>query len=355
MYVMHDSCPNHDSRITNSEHENNTMGLAEPQGKVHNEVAVVCANEQVRPRYFAMRLKAPRIAAHAQPGQFVSVLATEPAWGERIFEDEEDLWRRAGQAWSPQLLKRTMVRRPFSFSRIHRERGEFVILFRVIGKGTEAMSHMGPGKEVSLLGPLGNGFDLRAVNVKRPAILVGGGIGIAPFYALAQALRDRGVPAVAFFGGLDEANLPIALTDTVSAPGVKIRGVKECLKAVEYEAMGIHTAISTEKGRRGFKGYVSALLVGYLAEVGARAARRHEIFACGPWGMLKAIAKIARRYRVSCQVLLEGVMGCGIGVCMSCVCDVRLPGGAHGHKRICVDGPMFRAEEILWTGGPDGS
>ena len=159
---------------------------------------------------------------------------------------------------------------------------------------------------------------------------------------------------MAFFGGLDEVNLPVNLSRDALVPSINMRGVRKCLKAEEFEAMGIPTAVSTESGRRGFKGYVSALLQGYLATLNAREIRRHEMFACGPWGMLAAVAEIARWRSIPCQVLLEGVMGCGIGVCMSCVCDVRLPDGARGHKRICVDGPMFRAEEIDWTGGPDG-
>jgi dihydroorotate dehydrogenase electron transfer subunit len=213
---------------------------------------------------------------------------------------------------------------------------------------------MRPGAVVSLLGPLGNGFEIGPSTARRKAILVGGGIGIAPFFALAESLRRRRIPTVAFLGGLDEVNLPVALSPHVLAPSINIRGVAKCLRAEEFEAMGIPTAISTESGRRGFKGYVSALLQGYLAALNAQEVREHEIFTCGPWGMLAAVAEIARRRSISCQVLLEGVMGCGIGVCMSCVCDVQLPDGARGHKRICVDGPMFRAEEIDWTGGPDG-
>jgi dihydroorotate dehydrogenase electron transfer subunit len=247
-----------------------------------------------------------------------------------------------------------LVRRPFSFSRIDRVRGEVGILFRVIGRGTEAMSHMKPGASVSLLGPLGNGFDIGSVDRDRTAILVGGGIGIAPFHALAQVLRRKGVPILAFFGGLDEVNLPITLSRSVSAPSVPISGVKKCIKADEYEALGIPTAISTETGRRGFQGYVSALLQGYLKTLDRRRVGCCEIFACGPWDMLAAVAEIARRHKAPCQILLEGVMGCGLGVCMSCVCDVISAGGARAHKRICVDGPMFRAEEIDWTGGPHG-
>ena len=330
------------------------MILPDRRAKAHNETAVVRAVVQVRPRYFAMTLHAPGIAEHARPGQFVSVLTTDPTLGERVFEDEEALWRRNGGPWRPAVLNRTLVRRPFSFASIDRGRGEVGILFRVIGKGTEALARMAPGREVPLLGPLGNGFDLGSLKARRTAILVGGGIGIAPFFALARELRRRKIPAAAFFGGLDEVNLPTTLSKTASPPAVKIQGVRECLKAEEYEAMGIPTAVSTEKGRRGFRGYVSALLEGYLAGLSAQEIERHEIFTCGPWAMLAAIAEIARRRGLRCQVLLEGVMGCGLGVCMSCVCDVRLPDGGHGHKRICVDGPMFRAEEIDWSGGPHG-
>ena len=326
------------------------MRLSDRRAKAHNETAVVRTNVQVQPRYFAMTLHAPGIAEHARPGQFVSVLTTEAAWGERVFEDEEALWERQGSRWSPAVLSRTLVRRPFSFWRIDRARGEIGILFRVIGKGTEAMARMRPGRKVSLLGPLGNGFDNGSLRGGKAAILVGGGIGIAPFFALAQELRRKKIPVVALFGGLDEANLPIALSKAVSAPVIRIQGVDKCLKAEEYEAVGIPTAISTEKGRRGFKGYVSALLEGYLAELRPEEIARHEIFTCGPWGMLEAVAEVARRRGLPCQVLLEGVMGCGLGVCMSCVCDVRLPDGRRGHKRICVDGPMFRAEEIDWSG-----
>ena len=330
------------------------MRLSDRRAKAHNEVAAVVSNVELAPRCFRMTLHAPGIAEHARPGQFVSVLTTETALGERVFADENELRNRRGEPWHPELLNRALIRRPFSFSRIDRTRGQIWILFRVIGKGTEAMARMEPGREVPLLGPLGNGFDIGSLGSRRTAILVGGGIGIAPFFALAQELRRKKIPAVAFFGGIDEVNLPIALSRGVSAPAIKIQGVSECLKAEEYEEMEIPTAISTEKGRRGFRGYVSALLDGYLTGLSAKEIAQHEIFTCGPWGMLEAIAEIARRRGLPCQVLLEGVMGCGLGVCMSCVCDVRMPDGSRGHKRICIDGPMFRAEEIDWTGGPHG-
>ncbi len=322
--------------------------------KAHNETALVCENLQVRPRYFAMRLRAPSIAEHARPGQFVSVLIPRPPHRDRVFDDAETLWERGGESWRADILHRALVRRPFSFARIDRKRGEIGILFRVIGKGTAAMARMAPGQTVQLLGPLGNGFDLPPARSRRMAVLVGGGIGIAPFFALGEALRRRRIRAVGLFGALDEVNLPMTLSREVSAPTVKIRGVDTCLKADEFEGMGFPTAISTEKGRRGFKGYVSALLEGYLAALDAETLRNQTLFTCGPWCMMEAIAAIARRHGLPCQALLEGVMGCGLGVCMSCVCEVILAGGARGHKRICVDGPMFPAEEIDWAGGPNG-
>jgi dihydroorotate dehydrogenase electron transfer subunit len=195
-----------------------------------------------------------------------------------------------------------ILRRPFSIHRI-REKG-VEVLFKIKGAGTEWLSKRSAGDILDIAGPCGKGFKIE----DKKCVLIGGGIGIAPLLSLAESLKEK----------------PIILI------GAKNRDEILCVK--DFEAIGADVAIATEDGSFGYRGYVTELL-----------SEKYPIYACGPRAMLKKIAEFAKKNGVSCQVLVEERFGCGVGACMCCAVLTK-----KGYKRVCADGPVFSAEELLW-------
>lgn len=207
-----------------------------------------------------------------------------------------------------------LLRRPFGVYRIIDEGIE--ILYKVVGKGTRLMTGLRPGDTVDILGPLGNGFP--SDSGKKDIVMVAGGIGIVPFYLLAASGRQSGVRQRLLFGGRGKDDLP---------------GLED------FKKLGIKIKISTQDGSIGKKGLVTELV-----KSEARSLKSTIIYACGPKGMLKEVAKIALRMEAPCYVSLDNIMACGIGACLGCAVKVR----ARGYKMVCKDGPVFDAMEIEW-------
>ncbi len=239
----------------------------------------------IAPRTFLLWIEAPAIARLSEPGQFVTLACGDEA----------------------------LLRRPFS---VHdADSNRIAILFSVVGKGTLWLSHRRPGDSLDILGPLGNGFaiDSRSRNL----LLVAGGIGIAPLVFLARRASRDGLSVKIIFGAASASHL-LPLPSDVDALMV------------------------TEDGSMGRKG----LATDFLPELAEWA---DEIFACGPIPMYRTMARMIRHHsgkRV--QVLLEQVMGCGIGACRGCSIPTR-----GGMKTVCRDGPVFDLEEIIWEGVPE--
>ena len=184
------------------------------------------------------------------------------------------------------------------------------LIYKVVGRGTEAMSHMEAGRDLDMLTGLGNGFD-PDVECLRP-LLVGGGVGVPPLYRLAKDLIARG------------RKVSVVLGFNTAA---------EIFYADEFRALGADVHVATADGSYGVKGFVTD------------AIRDKEIgfdyfYACGPLPMLKALS-------LSCgtsgELSFEERMGCGFGACMGCSCKTLT-----GNKRICKDGPVMKREEIIW-------
>ena len=181
------------------------------------------------------------------------------------------------------------------------------IIYKVVGKGTEQMSRMASGEVLDLLTDLGNGYDL-TLSGKKP-LLLGGGVGVPPMYALAKALIAEG-KTVSVVLGFNKEN--------------------EVFYEEEFKALGCTVTVTTADGSYGKKGFVTdALPEDYT-----------YFYTCGPEPMLKAVY---RATKTSGQMSFEERMGCGFGACMGCSCKT-LP----GYKRICKDGPVMKKEEILW-------
>lgn len=181
------------------------------------------------------------------------------------------------------------------------------IIYKVVGKGTEQMSAMAAGETLDLLTGLGNGYDLTLSGDK--PLLLGGGVGVPPMYALAKALIKEG-KQVSVILGFNKKN--------------------EVFYEEEFKALGCTVTVTTADGSYGKRGFVTdALREDYT-----------YFYTCGPEPMLKAVY---RATTTSGQMSFEERMGCGFGACMGCSCKTLT-----GYKRICKDGPVMKKEEILW-------
>ena len=237
-----------------------------------------------------------------------------------------------------------LLRRPFGVHRVCRESDNnrekerptcIEILYRVVGKGTHLLSKRRSGEEIDLIGPLGNGFKLKQ-NFKT-AIIVAGGIGIAPLFSLAQALKraegacSRQKNLIVFIGG-------------------KTREDILCVK--DLKAMGAKVAISTEDGRVGTKGIVTDLLQNFLSDSSSSHTQDLMLFACGPLPMLRTVSKIASSQDISCQISLESRMACGVGACLGCSVPTKaneIGSSKISYQRVCKEGPIFDSTAILWN------
>ena len=204
------------------------------------------------------------------------------------------------------LIEGFFLRRPISVC--DSVPGELTLVYKVVGKGTEAMSRMGEGEEVDILTGLGNGYDL-TLSGDRP-LLVGGGVGVPPLYRLCRELIAQGksVSVILGFNTKDEVFY------------------KE-----EFEALGAKVYVSTVDGSMGKKGFVTDCLEGLDYTY---------FYTCGPEPMLKALY---RATVTSGQFSFEERMGCGFGACMGCSCKT-----VTGYKRICKEGPVLCKEDIIW-------
>ena len=265
--------------------------------------AAVIGNTRLSDDYCVIALDAPQIAAVAEPGQFVMV---KPARG------------------SDPLL-----RRPFSIFEIIRDRtGQptgITLLNKRAGVGTQLLYDAEPGARIGCLGPLGKPFT--PVEPPAQAFMVAGGVGLAPFVTLAEALRARGTTMTLFYGA---------------------RRAAELYRVDLFESLGANVVLTTEDGSRGVKGLVTGPLDSALAVLDASVDVRLSV--CGPTPMMHAVANVAARHGRRCDVSLEQVMGCGLGGCYSCVVPIREAGLSPHFVRSCIDGPIFEARRIVWEG-----
>lgn len=241
----------------------------------------------------------------------------------------------AGQFVNVQVAKTTdpLLRRPFSIHATYPGEGIFSLLYVTVGKGTALLKKVQPGEKLSVVGPLGRGFDL-GNNPNAQHIVVAGGCGAAPLHFLCNSLCQK----------WNCENV------TVLTGG---RNKDAVLCEAEFRSHGVSVNISTDDGSYGCHGLVTELLSRQLAE--RDQSRPVRVYSCGPHGMMKAVAKITFEAGVKdCQVSLENNMSCAIGVCMGCVQKIKgaMAGDKSGrnwhHERVCKDGPVFNAEDVIW-------
>ncbi len=261
---------------------------------VCERVTILNRRELVR-GYVRLELSCEPLARSIAPGQFITIGCGDP--------------------------REMFLRRPFSLHRWMRDDGGnpvgVEILFHAKGRGTRWLAGLDPGDSVDIMGPLGTGFRY-PTETGSAALIVAGGIGVAPLPAFIERLHEQGHHVTVLLGAR-------------SADGLL------CEK--ELRALGAEVEIATEDGSRGRRGVVSHLAEEKLAE-----GEPTVVYACGPGPMLAAVAEQAAARNITCQVSLEAAMGCGVGACMGCV----VPAADGGRRRVCTEGPVFDANEIDW-------
>jgi len=262
--------------------------------------AEVLSNRQLSSDYNVLTLAAPDIAAQALPGQFVMV--------------------KAGNGLEPYL------RRPFSVFEVLRDQGRvrgLSLLSKRIGPSTRQLYDARQGDRIQCLGPLGRPFV--PVSAPAEAWMVAGGVGLAPFATLADALRAKNVTSRLYYGA---------------------RTAQELFFLDEFAILGVNLVLTTEDGTQGERGRVTVPLERDLKSRASDAPLM--IYACGPEPMLAAVARIAAAHGRPSQVSVERVMGCGLGGCYSCVIPIVSSSGPPHHVRSCGAGPVLRGDEIAW-------
>ncbi|MFV1952117.1 MAG: dihydroorotate dehydrogenase electron transfer subunit [Nitrospinota bacterium] len=273
-------------------------------------IGKILYNKELSPDYFRMCIGFQDVVKDIIPGQFIML--------------------RTGETHDP------LLRRPMGIHKVVGDGKGIEILYQVVGRGTSIMSAMRKGDRIDLLGPLGNGFKIDP-DMKR-AVIVAGGIGVAPMAALVEEIRGHG----GAWGREHGAGGMGQRTKIEVFLGGKTRGDILCVD--DLKGLGADVYIATEDGSLGYKGVVTDLLKERMAEKDSG----FTIFSCGPNAMLKSTAEIALRYNIPCQISLDKRMACGVGACLSCVVKVKSLPPTPCYKCVCTDGPVFDAKEIAW-------
>ncbi len=332
-----------------------------------------------RAKHCTLRFESSKITGKIRPGQFVAVSCSPrndiKARNIGLPEATDSHSFNMGHHEDLFLLKR-----PFSVHRIYYEgfnpmflnkvvdlpaefltlieggfKDSFDILFKVVGRGTKQLASMQENDKISVLGPLGNGISKVPLDTQL-CYLVAGGIGIAPLYAIAEHLRWLGINVKLIVGG--EENIPLDFhtagdkVDPEVESGYADDRVGPLSKEFEMIGCKVNTVLASKGEGTAVEKFQNIIEKDNMA--GRLIKERTRIYACGPWGMLKQIAKIAEIEEIECEVLLEKRMACCIGTCLSCVCDTYKKDNNHyteevTHKRVCYDGPVFNSKEIKWS------
>ena len=238
----------------------------------------------------------------------------------------------------------TLLRRPLSYLRSSKEDGTVEFMYKTVGHGLESLSQLKKGDEIKIMGPIGNGFAIPSG--KKSAILIGGGVGIPPVLFMGEEIKkiNGGIDLVAFFGS--EIPFPFETCDSdLVMPGLDF-SVNKTID--DMEKLGIPCRLSSQAGYEGCHlGYVTELAKSFIETLSDGEKTETIIYACGPESMLKAVAKLAKDDQLDCVLSLEEYMACAIGGCAGCTVKV-LEDGHERMKRVCVDGPVFNAEQLYF-------
>ncbi len=264
---------------------------------------------------YIYRLSAPQCARHAQPGSFVHA----------------------------QCDIELPMRRPLSIMRASPIEGWIDLLFKVAGEGLGLFAAKMPGDKLSLIGPVGHPFK---PDTDRPnTLLIGGGVGIPPMIFLAEHLMNDNNDWHPLVLMGSEIPFPFDLHKSTIDYDWLPPNTNSAMPLLEQWNIPSRLASLSEFDGC-HRGFVTDLGEKYLASLPSEQITKTEIFACGPTAMLKAVAELARKYDLSCQVSLEEFMACAVGGCAGCTVLVQTPKGP-AMKRVCVDGPVFDAATVF--------
>jgi len=247
---------------------------------------LILSNRRVSDEYFVLKVQAGEEVQDILPGHFVQV---------RV--DNSDS---------------TFLRRPISVYDVDRAANTFDLLIKIVGDGTEALSRLAEGDSLPVIYPLGNSFSMPAANEK--VILVGGGVGVAPLFMAGKVLREAGIEVEFILG---------------------YRSASQVIDYKQFSAIG-KVNLTTEDGSEGEKGFV-------IDHSRFNTDDYNRIYCCGPDPMMKAVAKLAKHKNKHCEVSLENLMACGIGVCLCCIEET-----VSGNLCVCTEGPVFNINDLKW-------
>lgn len=247
---------------------------------------IIIANRQIKRDFFVLELSSSEIEPGILPGQFV----------------------QARVDGSPA----TFLRRPLSVHDIDYAKSTMKLLVQVVGPGTDTLSKLKSGDILNLIYPLGNSFSVPQKGEK--IVLIGGGCGIAPLLYLAKTMKQHDHQFDILIG---------------------FRNSERIIEHDEYKKYG-NVHITTEDGSEGEKGYVTDHSI-------LRTNRYDRVYCCGPDSMMKAVARYSISNNIFCEVSLENLMACGIGICLCCVVNT-----IRGYVCTCSEGPVFNISELKW-------
>ena len=253
----------------------------------------ILENEGVAPDHFRIRFDAPEMAREARAGQF-GMLQVQAGYY-------------------------PLLRRPMSFEQIDQD--SLTVLYKVEGEGTALLAGLRPGQTLSVQGPLGKGFPIES-NFDRH-IIVAGGIGVAPFPALAESL-------VSELGVVPEVIVAARTKDYVLCDD-------------HFQSLGCHVHIATDDGSLGTKAYATQILEDL------HPGPKDRVYVCGPMIMMSTTSEVAVAGGASCLVALEAQMACGDGACLGCVVESNAELEGEKMVRVCCDGPVFDTTIINWS------
>jgi dihydroorotate dehydrogenase electron transfer subunit len=263
---------------------------------------IVFENKEIKPLYFVLEIHCPPIATNIKPGQFIML---------KVSDDNHPF-----------------LRRPFSVYRSYpdghpekKKRGRLSILYKKVGKGTAKMTKIEEGQRVDMIGPLGNGFTLAPPPSSTNIILIGGGVGIVSLYPLAEVLTSGRL--FVLIGG---------------------KTGNDILCSADFKRLNLNVRIATEDGSLGFRGTVIDLFLSQKKKF--KINETSHLYACGPEGMLKQLARTIRFEQFVCQASFESRMGCGFGACWGCVVKTNDPKSPY--QRVCKEGPVFYLKDMVW-------
>ena len=270
----------------------------------------ILAHYQFEGDQYILTLDSPEIAKATKPGQFVHITVSDSL----------------------------AMRRPISIMSVDTDNGTFDLLYKVVGEGTRQLAERKIGEVLSIIGPIGNGFELTD---KKLPLLIGGGVGMPPMIAIAQQIKNSDYDPFVILG----SEVPFPFTPELSKIGNPCPNASHTMPLLEEWNVACRLA-SLQNYEGVYQGYVTDLAKEYLDTLSTEELTQVEIYSCGPHPMLEAVAKLAKEYDLPCQVSLEEYMACAVGGCAGCVVEVQTDNGP-AMKRVCVDGPIFDATTVF--------